>query len=381
MRALRITRVGCLVVGLGLLWSGWAGASAAGTGWSIQASPNRMHPPNSVLVGVSCTSAGFCMAVGNSTNYSRYVALAERWDGSKWRIVKTPRLAGAADGALSAVSCVSARLCVAVGRQWTANNTARVTGLVERWNGKGWRVQHATSVGKGSVLEGVSCASVKTCTAVGAYSPARGLDLTLAERWNGRRWAIESTPNPMGASSSVLVGVSCTSASVCTAVGSSDESGTLAERWNGTKWAIQTTQNAPYPNSSELNAVSCPSRHACIAVGDSLSPAPSDAPLAETWNGKTWTIKRTPNPASSTHLDGVSCTSMSACSAVGTDSGPVAERWNGSTWKVEHTVSLQATGGLRGVSCTSRLTCTAAGDYEPFHPFADKTLIERRKLG
>ena len=45
-------------------------------------------------------------------------------------------------------------------------------------------------------------------------------------------WSIQTTPNPAGGSGSILNGVSCTSASACTAVGNSSN-GTLAEGWNG----------------------------------------------------------------------------------------------------------------------------------------------------
>ena len=54
----------------------------------------------------------------------------------------------------------------------------------------------------------------------------------MAERWNGTAWAMQSIPNPNG--SGQLNGVSCTSASACTAVGYYGGYVTLAERWNGT---------------------------------------------------------------------------------------------------------------------------------------------------
>jgi hypothetical protein len=60
---------------------------------------------------------------------------------------------------------------------------------------------------------------------------------------------VQSTPNPSGALFSELNGVSCASASACTAVGYYGISfngftyneGTLAEAWNGTTWVIQPT--------------------------------------------------------------------------------------------------------------------------------------------
>jgi hypothetical protein len=81
----------------------------------------------------------------------------------------------------------------------------------------------------------VSCASATACTAVGDYNNGT-TGVTLAERWNGSTWSIQPTPNPAGAPVSLLNGVSCASATACTAVGGYNNGTagvTLAERWNG----------------------------------------------------------------------------------------------------------------------------------------------------
>ena len=135
----------------------------------------------------------------------------------------------------------------------------------------GWSIETTPNPAGGSdvVLNGVSCASASACTAVGASSNG-----TLAERWNGTTWSIQHTPNPAGGSNSILNGGSCTSASACTAVGdyNSGTTGvTLAERWNGTAWSIQTTPNPPGAPVSLLNGVSCASATACTAA--SVTPA------------------------------------------------------------------------------------------------------------
>ena len=97
----------------------------------------------------------------------------------------------------------------------------------------GWSIQHTPNPagGSGSILNGVSCTSASACTAVGDSSNGTAT-VTLAERWNGTRWSIQTTPNPAGGSNSMLNGVSCASATACTAVGGSSN-GTLAEGWNG----------------------------------------------------------------------------------------------------------------------------------------------------
>jgi hypothetical protein len=109
------------------------------------------------------------------------------------------------------------------------------------------------------------------CTAVGYYVNSAGTPETLAEHWDGTTWTIQPTPN--GEVS--LSAVSCTSATACSAVGdyvSTIAPGTtgeltLAEAWDGTTWTIQPTPNSTGRANSFLNGVSCTSTTKCTAVG------------------------------------------------------------------------------------------------------------------
>lgn len=60
--------------------------------------------------------------------------LAERWDGTRWRIEPTPHPAGSPTNFLNGVTCSSRRACTAVGS--AVAGKIRVP-LVERWNGHG----------------------------------------------------------------------------------------------------------------------------------------------------------------------------------------------------------------------------------------------------
>jgi hypothetical protein len=88
-------------------------------------------------------------------------------------------------------------------------------------------------------LQGVSCLSATNCTAVGV-SATGATSQTLVESWNGTAWSIVASPNPSGNPDSSLNGVSCLSATNCTAVGATGNGsqGTLVESWNGTAWSI-----------------------------------------------------------------------------------------------------------------------------------------------
>jgi hypothetical protein len=178
-----------------------------------------------------------------------------------------------------------------------------------------------------------------------------------------------------------LAGVSCSSATACTAVGSfltgEDVHEPLALAWNGSTWALQAT---PVLNDlSTLRDVSCTSASACIAVGQA-AVRPTDnptTPLAEAWDGAKWTVLAVPDPGKDGSLAGVSCVSAVACAAVGGDTGgALAERWNGTSWAVQHT-PRQAAAVLASVSCSSAVACTAAGSFVHRARGARVTLAER----
>jgi hypothetical protein len=106
----------------------------------------------------------------------------------------------------------------------------------ERWDGTNWTIQ-TTSVttSMSDSLWGVSCSSVTACTAVGSTYKNQ---VTLAEAWDGSSWTLQTPPTPSGATSIGLSGVSCTSATACTAIGHFVGGGagvveTLAERYSG----------------------------------------------------------------------------------------------------------------------------------------------------
>ena len=124
--------------------------------------------------------------------------------------------------------------------------------------------------------------------------------MTLAERWNGTAWTIQPTPDPTGAQSSYLAG-----GFVHVRHGvhrrralrqQLRQTVTLAERWDGTAWTIQPTPEPAGRRISTWRGVSCTSATACTAVGYYRNSAGIQVTLAERWNGTAWTIQSTPNP-------------------------------------------------------------------------------------
>jgi hypothetical protein len=308
-----------------------------GTTWSIVPSPNASTTESDSLAGITCISTTACTAVGvlSTTSANETLidqTLIEQWNGTTWSIVPSPSPTTSAGG-LDAISCTSTTACIAVGNAYPK-------ALVEQWNGTTWSIVPSPNTGTnnqgaGTALTGVSCTSASACIAVG-YS-GNLYAQTLVEQWNGTAWSIVPSPDLVGSASptedNYLKAISCTSASACTAVGFAADSfidgPTLVEQWNGTSWSIQPSPSpvvgSDLSDLDELNGVSCTSASACTAVGSFSSTAnPMRGPytqgnLIEQWNGTAWSVA--PVPAGPPTLYGVSCTSASACTAVGFTTG------------------------------------------------------------
>jgi hypothetical protein len=289
-----------------------------GTSWSVVPSPNRgTATAKNFLSGVSCVSVTACTAAGFYANLRGvFRTLIESWNGTSWSIVPSPN-GGTGRNVFDGVSCVSVTACTAVG-----NDRSRT--LIESWDGISWAVVPSPNPGTGeNVLDGVSCVSVTACTAAGFSTNLRGVFSTLIESWNGTSRSVVPSPNPT-VSHRYLYGVSCVSATACTAAGystnASGVSGTLIESWYGTSWAIVPSPN-PGTGFNGLFGVSCVSATACTAAGSSSS----SGTLIESWDGTSWSIVPSPSPGSGTASNvffGVSCISPTACTAAGSYYSP-----------------------------------------------------------
>jgi len=290
-----------------------------GVEWLSQNTPDPGGATASELRNVSCNAAS-CTAVGSYTNESgTTVTLAEQANGSKWEVQTTPNPGSATESKLNGVSCKPASFCIAVGQYTEGSGTL---GLAEAWNGTTWSIQTIASPPDASsvTLSGVSCVSASFCIAVGSYVDG-GATVSLAEEWNGSKWIVQSAPTPEGASSVMLNAVSCASASFCTAVGSDVIAGkptSLAESWNGTTWTIQSLQLPTGTVQSRLAGVSCTPLGSCAASGSYQLSTGTALPLAEVLSGTQWLSWASPSPSSEGgQLLDISCANRDACAAVG----------------------------------------------------------------
>ena len=344
-------------------------AQPASASWQQQSTPTPSGSnPTWSLSAVSCTATATCMAVGNVGSS----LLSESRSGSTWTIVSIPDPGG---GQLPGIWCTSSSSCEAVG-QFDSGGTTET--LAEEWNGSSWSVQSTPNPAgvTSSQLNDVSCVSASRCEAVGEATISGGNIETLAEEWNGSNWAIKNTQDVGGAIISKLSGVSCTSATVCEAVGESRTGSNfpaLAEVWNGSNWTIQSASLGTF---SPLEGVSCTAANGCTATGSGL---------AARWDGSNWTMQAIAKPGGSTgsvDLSRVSCTDKTRCMAVGSFpkdavETAIAEQWDGTSWKIKPTpiTSANDSSGLSDVSCTFATACTGAGFYHdpngPNHALAE----------
>jgi hypothetical protein len=300
------------------------------------------------------------------------------------------------DSILTAVSCTSRKACVAVGyfNNMSRRSTPEVErwngarALVERWNGVRWSIQPNPAGSRPSVLNGVSCTSATACTAVGSAPPfvvAGGVGAPLVERWDGSSWSIEATkvfafgPGFGGG----LFGVSCASRAFCAAVGDwGFPESSLLGRWNGRAWSWFTF-GPGHSGGTTSPAVSCVSATACEGVGEwnvASSGEPTE-PATWHWNGKGWSEFdfSFQSAESQATFTAVSCPARYTCVEVGSGV-PSAMSVDGSAWSPTPAVSPAGavSYGLTGVSCVSGTSCAAGGSYSTAYgpPYKNYALVE-----
>ena len=306
-----------------------------GTHWTRTAMPKPAGTDDVTIDGVACPSQSECVAVGTgypppSAKSAVTFPIADYWNGSRWTAGRAA--AAGSGGAFEAVSCSSARNCYAVG-EYTPKGTNHFVPLIEHWNGTAWSKQNApvpsgTTFGE---LTAVSCRSATVCVAVGTDGSG-----VLIERLTASGW---SKTTPRSAPTASLYGVSCPSASSCFAVGSrlTTSGGSLVERWNGRTWSGSTTPVPHGAANAGLQSVSCVSATHCLAVGN----YGTNGVYAVSWNGSGWhLVSMTTTGGHLGAVYAVSCLAATNCVALGGTTQFAASArsesafWNGTRWKV-----------------------------------------------
>lgn len=354
--------------------------AAAGASWTAQSLPGG----GSIASGVSCTSGSVCTATGGFTRF------ADRMKESTWEAMSTPPLPeeSVSEGnGLWGVFCTSATACTSVGQ--FMNKSSKVLALADHWNGTSWSLEKTVvpSGAQESYLHNVSCVSSIKCIAAGRFKNSEGHTLALTESQKGTVWGTPNLYLPGLENNSELFGVSCIPSEPCTVVGKVGTGASevpLIYRAHefGTVWIGQEPALPKEAKGTRLTSVSCVSETMCMAVGFfNKILIKNEEALAELWNGTSWTAQEPAHPVEGrdVQLASVSCTSTTECMAVGhftNNSGkvlPLAEKWNGTSWTAEapYVLAPASEASLEGVSCVSTLQCQAVGQGTNGEPMVE----------
>jgi hypothetical protein len=240
----------------------------------------------------------------------------------------------------------------------------------------GWTTEKLITPPKtNSQLEAVSCFTSEDCMAVGTVSHNRSA-FVIGERRSQSGWRRADPVTPPGAQSADLTGLTCLSGSFCMAVGGTGSftptgitSRPIAESWDGASWSIVPLGDPPPAYQEALGSVSCIDATHCVAVGGYRQEHSRWHPLAATWDGTSWAFAVLPEPTHvvESSVFGLSCPQVNDCSAVGffvrSGKHTLAEHWDGSHWTI---VPIPEPPGGRSaylfsVSCPAVTWCMAVG--------------------
>jgi hypothetical protein len=156
-----------------------------GRAWKLQSIPNPTGYGGGIRNTASCSGPRGCAAVGNHDNaHDASVPLAEDWGGKAWTLRPVPNPVQPSDSYLNGVSCSASGACTGAGYYYESLGAENVA-LAERWDGTPWKLQAPADPTSDTILAGMSCIRADRCVAVGQYYNSSQVGLTLAEVWKG----------------------------------------------------------------------------------------------------------------------------------------------------------------------------------------------------
>lgn len=301
----------------------------SGAKWRLVSVPVPAGAGFARLTGVSCLSTKSCFAVGEySSGGGDFHPLIERWGGAGWSLMAT---GAPADQTLTLdlIKCTSATSCVAVGTSAVAGpqgpTSTQYFPYSARWDGSRWRSIPIYGV-DGMALTSLSCASASTCFAVG-YAFENGNYLPLAERYANGQWLRIQLPVPSGHPIALFTAVSCATAKSCLAVGQlgavGDSRGVFAAGWNGQSWRLVTPPPSVGAGVS-FTALSCRTATSCVGVGPTVAEETGAPAYSQRLANGVWTRLPFPLPTGSPGANpvAISCRPSGPCVAVGSFAKP-----------------------------------------------------------
>ena len=408
-----------LVVSLGALAPVASANTPTGATGPVWSDAVNWTGGQSVLVtGLSCPSAGNCVAVGTLAIFSvpgtsvpvvgvetngswgtiAPLALPADWDSSK-------------PAAAAAVACPSPTACYATGEYTTKGGVTTGVVIPLTVNGGTATSGTAQSIGANDALTDISCTGSGVCAGAGGHLDPNSQAVTpiVAGSSGSGTWVTTAVTPPAAASSGIgLTAVACPpdasgSAVSCQAIGD------YTDATHGQHaWTVELVGGVPgtgvdIPMPSDFYAgagtgataaltgatpggISCPASRTCTADLSYLSAGGATVYPAVTSITSGVPGVATPLPgAGQGVLQGIACPDVDTCVAVG-DSldlslntnpltglpGLIARR-SGGTWTTVNPPSAGALAIIDGISCTSADDCVVRSEDQDnengFRPF------------
>jgi hypothetical protein len=330
----------------------------------------------------------------------------EHWNGHGWKSVPAPTVP-LSNTQMSYISFD------APGDGWIAGSN--VQGIphatVEHWDGTRWTISptlaYPYSGNPGGTLAGFTAlsatdawlAEARPTTLGGSPGPQN----SFLQHWNGRSWRYVKYPLENSAKVpliSAIYGIKSATPDIWLAVTLGKHSTGDFLHWDGSTW---TTMPVPIPpgsatggNVTHIAGFSGTSPDDVWAVGSFRNSSHVAQPLAEHWDGTSWTAIPVPMPAtaSTAQFQAVAPVSSSSVWAVGQFTNGVnqgqtqnlAEHWDGTAWAMASVPDSPGPNSLNSVSAVSSTDLWAGGLYQSMNspqgsPFPYATRVFRYRCG
>ena len=325
---------------------------------ALPSTPTAVH-------ALSCPSASFCAAVGDS-------AFLE-WDAAKW---STTALEGT--DILVDVDCWAEQSCLALSGYEETSSYSRLPGST--WTPGSAPTGRPYVDALGSAALGLECATDGTCHLLRSFGPRREPDLVMAS-WAGGSWTANRVPDPEG----VVAALGCRPGE-CVLMdvgraGHEQQISTNAIHGHGAQWTRRAMINPlgvlqeTYPHEA-----SCPARNWCLVLGSLgvLGGMGSESYVVR-GDGSDWHEM----PAALEDQRDLDCWRPGRCVVAGSDGKrPRVALLRDGRWRLLPALSPSwlVAGTITGVGCAAA-RCVYSGYYRARHGAGTGVFVARRGAG
>ena len=244
-----------------------------------------------VLFGAAALSRRDAWAVGSQTKDGKtLITLADHFDGTRWRLVPSPNTASS-ENDLFGVAALAANDVWAVGRIGTPFVT-RTLPLIEHYNGTSWKIVKAPQLAGDTELGAVLGFAADDVWAAGDGRAPGSANRAFMLHWNGSRWGVAHLPPLPGVNDYLFALGASGPRDMWTVGGNFQGAGDpTAIHWDGHAWTRVRVATA-IPSDSFYSV-------AATARGDAWAGGTggvyqNDKAIMAHWTGTAWSFARFP---------------------------------------------------------------------------------------